>query len=139
MTVETRSPQLETVEAMYRSVQAGDLEGALEWIHPDIVLHEADSIPYYGGTHNGKDAFRRDVIAPMFENYDIAIHDVTARDAGDRVVVFLDLSFTSKANGSIVRMPIIEVSTVLDGLVKHMDIYYKDSAAMAAAFPEGLH
>lgn len=137
MATQMRSAQLETVESMYRCIQEGNLEGALERLHPDIVLHEADSIPFYGGEHHGKDAFARDVAGPMFENYDIEIHDVTARDAGDRVVVFLDLSFTSKATGRSIRMPIIEVSTVIDGLVGRMDIYYKDSAAMAATFPEG--
>jgi ketosteroid isomerase-like protein len=138
MATETPSAQLETVEAMYRAVQEGDIDGALARMHPDIVVHEADSIPFYGGVHNGKDAFRRDLVGPMFDNYDIEIHQVTARDAGDVVAVFIDMTFTSKATSKSIRMPIVEVSTLADGLIRNMDIYYKDSAAMAATFPEGL-
>jgi len=82
---------------------------------------------------------QRDLFGPMLTNYDLTVNPGTkAHDAGDVVVGTLDLTFTSRATGASVRTNVVEIYTVVDGLIRHIDVYYKDPVLMARAFPEGL-
>jgi ketosteroid isomerase-like protein len=134
---EMRTPS-EAVDALFEGMRAGDLGHVMSAIHPEVEVHEADSVPFYPGTFRGSEAFRRDLLGSMLGNYELAINSLTRLDGGDgRVVGLLDLTFTSRATQGSLRTTIVEIYTVQDGQIRHIDVYYKDTAAMVAAFPEG--
>lgn len=135
----TQRSALETVELLVHYMSTKEYESAGALFDPNIVIVEPDSVPYYSGTHRGLDAVQRDLFGPMLSNYDLTVNEGTkAHDAGDVILGALDLTFTSRATGVSLRHNVIELYTVTDGLITHVDVYYKDPAAMAAAFPEGV-
>ena len=42
------------------------------------------------------------------------------------------LKFTARAAGKSVEMRLVEIYAVRDGLITELDVYYKDSSAVAA-------
>ena len=129
----------ETIDLLIKSMASKDYESANALFAPDVVVVEPDSVPFYSGTHRGWEAVQRDLFGPMLTNYDLTVNPGTkAHDAGDVVVGTLDLTVTSRATGASVRTNVVEIYTVVDGLIRHIDVYYKDPVLMARAFPEGL-
>ena len=146
MSVSEQSPAVQTSAAeatvveMFAAMEAGDLERMKRTIHPDVVVHEAESIPFYPGVYHGKDAFFGEVIGPMVGNYDIALHniEIIPSTSDTRAVGRIDATFTSRDTGVAQRIMIVEIYDLTDGLISNIDVYYKDTAAMAATFPEGV-
>jgi ketosteroid isomerase-like protein len=108
----------------------GDLDEVLSLLAPDLVVHEAASLPY-AGDHRGHDGFLR--LAEAFNSVwkmtsDL---DLTLLDAGEEYVVGLvQYDVVSRATGVPFRLDHVEVYTVRDGRIADLDIYYKDTAAM---------
>jgi ketosteroid isomerase-like protein len=138
MTIDARTPERRAVEDLFDGMRTADLELVMSRIHADIEVVEADSVPYYGGTFSGKEAFQRDLLGQMLSNYDLAVNSTIPLETDDgRIIGLLDLTFTSRETGRSLRMRIVEIYTVRDDQIINIDVYYKDTAAMAAAFPEG--
>ena len=57
------------VREFYDHSLRGDLEGVAKVAHPDIVVHEAESLPY-GGTHTGRDAVLQ-LLAQLYSIIDL--------------------------------------------------------------------
>jgi ketosteroid isomerase-like protein len=108
----------------------GDLDEVLSLLAPDVVVHEAASLPY-AGDHRGHDGFLR--LAEAFNSVWKMTSglDLTLLDAGDeRVVGLVQYDVVSRATGVPFRLDHVEVYTVRDGRIADLDIYYKDTAAM---------
>jgi ketosteroid isomerase-like protein len=130
----------DVVTEMFAAMGGGDLERMKRTIHPDVVVHEAESIPLYPGVYCGKAAFFDEVIGPMVGNYDIALNDIEIIPTAshDRAVGRIDATFTSRATSRSLRIMIVEIYDLTDGLISNIDVYYKDTAAMRATFPESI-
>jgi ketosteroid isomerase-like protein len=128
----------EAAVKVFKALQAGDMDEVMAGIHADVVCNEAEWVPFYPGEHRGRDAFLRDVMTPMAQAYELEFHKVELLDAGNTVIGLIELGMTSRATGRTVRSPLVEVYSFTDGLISHLDIYYKDTVELAAAFPEGL-
>jgi uncharacterized protein len=122
-----------TVRRMEDLSQAGDLEGAIALMHPDVVIHEPESMPY-GGTHHGRQGAvaMGGMLAEMFE----PTGDMQAEyyDAGDDlVIVHLRQPGRSVKTGQQCNTDMIELHTVLSGMIVEIRIFNWDTAAMLRA------
>jgi uncharacterized protein len=124
---------VQVVERFEDAFVRGDMDEVLSLLAEDIVVHEAESLPYPGDhrSHDGflrlADAFNRvwEIKSPL---------DLTFLDAGDtRVVVLVQFDVVARATGAPLRLQLAEVYTVIDGQIADLDVYYRDTAAIVAA------
>jgi SnoaL-like protein len=101
---------------------------------PEIELDASDGkVPGLTGVYRGADAVWKFWL-DWFSAWETLQFDYKLVDAGDRVVMLLDLRMRGRATG--IEMPFGEfawVSTFRDGLVVHVKLYMRQSEALAAA------
>jgi uncharacterized protein len=125
------------VEAWEASMQqswgpAGGLERALQYLHPEVEVIEADSLPY-AGIYRGHDGFRR-LAATMKELWEFKPGKTFEFVAtGDRVVVLTLGRAVARATGIEVEWRLSEVCTLREGLIVEVRPFYYDTAAITAA------
>lgn len=129
--VQTTSRNLQTLMGFVEYVLGGKVEAALEFIHPDVVAHEAESLPY-GGEYRGKDAFL-ELLTKIGETVEIEVTPLGMHDAGDTIVAVFLAKFTSRASGNSIEMPVSEVYGFTDGLISSANFFYKDTKAFLDA------
>jgi uncharacterized protein len=121
------------VERFEDAFVRGDMEEVLSLLSPDIVVHEAPSLPY-PGDHQGYDGFLR--LADAFNSvWEIVSDlDLTFMDAGEaHVVVRVAFDVVTRSTGVPLRLRLVEVYTVRDGRIADLDVYYRDTAAIVEA------
>jgi ketosteroid isomerase-like protein len=124
---------VDVVERFEHAFVRGDMDEVMALVDEDIVVHEAQSLPY-PGDHRGHDGFLR--LTDAFNRvWEISSPlDLTFLDAGDtRVVVLVGFDVVARATGRPLRLELAEIYTVRDGKITDLDIYYRDTAAIVEA------
>lgn len=116
------------VDAFFDRLGAGDVPGALSLMHDDVRLLEPAGLPT-GGEYVGKDGFVS-FLEKTRSVYQPTIHARKLSDAGDVTLAEFDVTFTSRATDAHVDTRIVELYTVVDGLITRIDVFPKDSRAM---------
>jgi hypothetical protein len=125
------APPAELLADIYRLAGQQDWDAVAVRLHPDIVIHEAASLPF-GGEWRGRDALRR-VAAAMYGTWASAKVDIHEIIGGkDYAAVILSLTMTSKKTGRTFTQTLSEVGRFEDGLLKEHRIHYFDTAEIAA-------
>ena len=122
------------VAEIYEAANRGDLPFIQARLHPDIVLHQAASLPY-GGEYVGRDATMGCLIKMFTEHLDVTaltVHNIAVDE--DMVITAVDLAATARSTGKDVSMPFRECFRIRDGLVVDLQPFYYDTVAFAAAF-----
>lgn len=116
------------VKKMVDAFNAGDVNGALAIMHPDVILNEADSLPYPGITvgHEGFKGF----LGKLRALFDVTTHDSRLYGAEDKVIIRIDITFKSRSSGRSVSMPVVEIYTLTNDKITHIDVFYKDAKAI---------
>lgn len=105
---------------------------ALEEISPEIVSHQAESLPY-GGNYHGHDGFKQFAtkLGATWQQQFTAVEEFI--DAGDKVIVRERLKAQAKGNGKEINVPVIEIFTVRDEKIVGIEVFYWDTAAVLQA------
>jgi hypothetical protein len=122
------------VAGIYAAANRGDLEYIRSAFHPDIVLHQAPSLPY-GGEYRGRDATMAAITAMFVEHLEVG--GLTVRNIavdGDVVIGCVDMTARARCTGKDVSMPFRECFLLRDGLVVDLRPFYYDTAALAEGF-----
>ncbi|WP_172382260.1 nuclear transport factor 2 family protein [Streptomyces sp. MNP-20] len=104
---------------------------------PDVVLHQADGLPY-GGTWRGHEGLERFFLAmaDTWDRFDIVRQEFLA-DGGTgarrTVCVHSDIRARARATGRALAFPILQAITVEEGRIREVRPFYWDTAAIAAA------
>lgn len=128
----TEDSQLKSiVQAVYAHAGAGDWAACEALLSPDLVIHEADGLPY-AGTYCGRDALQRlhGIVMAHWQDPEIEFHAMTAGDG--HVVSLVTFHLTSRATGRRVGMPLAEMFRIEQGLVAEIRPFYFDPAAVGA-------
>ncbi|TGA86536.1 nuclear transport factor 2 family protein [Streptomyces sp. MZ04] len=99
---------------------------------PDVVLHQADALPY-GGTWRGHAGMVRFFLAmaEAWESFEIGEQEFLA--AGDKVVVHSQVVARARATGRELAFPVLQTIAVRSGRIAEVWPFYWDTAAIAAA------
>jgi len=124
----TQTGNAAVVESIVAAMQAGDIEGILARFHPEIEIHEADSLPF-GGVFRGHAGFQ-DLLRRLLGPAELSIDTATIREADDAVFILMDVSLTSRSTGRTLKTQVLEMERFQDGLVRRIDVFYKDTQAV---------
>jgi ketosteroid isomerase-like protein len=111
-----------------RRFVVGDLEKALVYADPDIVWN-----PVEEASAQGHDAVRASLARwkGAWAEYEVTHEEFV--DAGDRVVVTLQLRGRGRGSGVEIDARFFDVYTIRDGKIVRMDEFTERSAALEAA------
>jgi len=98
----------------------------------DVVLHQADALPY-GGTWHGHDGLERFFLAMArtWESFDMV--DQTFLSRASPLIVLTHVRARARATGRELGFPILQTITVEDGRITEIRPFYWDTAAIASA------
>ncbi|MEV6875492.1 nuclear transport factor 2 family protein [Amycolatopsis sp. NPDC051128] len=124
------------LEGMYAAeaeyLAAGDFAPLAPFFAPDVVLHQADALPY-GGVwrgHEGIEAFFA-AMSRAWDVFDLAKQEFLATTSP--LVVLTHVHARARATGRELDFPILQTITVAAGRVTEVRPFYWDTAAIAAA------
>ncbi len=90
---------VDVVQNFLNAFTGGDVETVFgKLTHPDIVIKEADSLPY-GGDNKGIAGFQG-LLGKMMESMELTVDSYEVNDAGSRVMVTLVMTFTSRTSST---------------------------------------
>lgn len=124
------------VEMAFLSAETEDLGALATAFHPDVVVHEPQSLPYAGEWrgHAGVGAlFRR--MREVWSN--IGVDGLEAVRSGDTVFMTCTLHLTARRSGEAVSQPFAEVLRFRDGLLLDGLPFYYDTGALSALLARG--
>ncbi len=147
-TIETsEDSQIEAVavlEAMYaaevRYLAAGGAnEASFEilapFFAPDVVLHQAPSLPY-GGTWRGHEGMERFMVAMSEAWASLDMVEQTYLSKTNPLVVLTQVHARARATGQELDFPILQTITVEADRISEVRPFYWDTAAIASACTE---
>ena len=118
------------VQEVYGRVGAGDWEGAERYLSDDLVIIEAENLPY-AGLYTGRGALR-ELHGIVMAHWIDPVLDFHAMTAGDgHVVSLVTFHFTSRRSGRRIAMPLAEVFRIEAGKVVEIKPFYFDTKAIA--------
>ncbi|MFJ4780566.1 nuclear transport factor 2 family protein [Streptomyces sp. NPDC088762] len=99
---------------------------------PDVVLHQADGLPY-GGTWRGHAGMERFFLkmSEVWESFDIEGQEFLA--TGATAVVHTQVHARARATGARLSFPVLQTITVRDGRIAEVRPFYWDTGAIARA------
>jgi ketosteroid isomerase-like protein len=131
---------VETVRRLFRAVEERNLAAALEAYDPEIVIHEADSLPY-GGDHRGLKGAKRHAYGfwrtwNFLQSPQEKKLGATFLDAGDRVVALFRHK-AHAADGKRVDLPVVGVYEVRGGKVVEARMFHFDTVEISEFLERG--
>ncbi|MEV8425800.1 nuclear transport factor 2 family protein [Streptomyces niveus] len=100
---------------------------------PDVVLHQADALPY-GGTWRGHEGMERffAAMSGVWESFDMVEQEFLATgETGGPAVVLTRIRARARATGRELAFPILQTITVTDGRIAEVRPFYWDTGAVA--------
>ncbi len=99
---------------------------------PDVVLHQAESLPYGGiwRRHNGMERFFV-AMSRAWEDFEIVEHEFLSTSG--TAVVLTQVHARARATGRELDFPILQTIRVVDERIAEVRPFYWDTAEIAAA------
>lgn len=124
-----------TTKKIYEAMFAGDMETVKSFVAPDILIHEAESLPY-GGTYRGPGGVDRlaALVYATWDDMDSRLVEVTA--GGEYAVALMHFSAKGRKTGKSFSFPITEVWRFRDGKAIEWRPIYFDTRKCCEVFGE---
>jgi len=119
----------EIVQAMFDAMAAGDFELMKSYLHPEVIVNEAECLPY-SGIYQGPDAYIALVHKVVGTWDDLQLSVDAMAESGDLVMVVSEFAGKNKA-GVAFKMPMTEVFHFTDGKISEVRPYYFDTHKLA--------
>jgi hypothetical protein len=119
------------VDAWYDAALRGDLAAITALLDPDVVIHEADSLPY-GGEHVGRDAVLA-LLGTLFAGVDreaVVIEQIMCNDVAAAAMLQVPFKAPDGTNAVVL---VCETFEIRAGQIARVRPYYFDTAALLAA------
>lgn len=124
---------LELMHSFAKETVARNHDGLRKILHPDIVVHEAPSLPY-GGDHHGVDAYLRlfEKVAEVWQ-FTTGFEYTYYNSDADAVILQVNVNAIARTTGKPISLRLSEIFKIKDGQIHDLDVYYWDTDAMVAA------
>jgi uncharacterized protein len=125
-------------ESEYAQTGGEDFGPVAATLHPQIVIIQADSLPF-GGQWHGREGFERWMQAFGEAWSSVSATDLRFFEHDDTVVVVAQMEATARASGQSFRAPICHVVRIRDGLLMEFQMFYWDTVATNRALARDQH
>ncbi len=120
----------EVVRELSRRFLAGDRDGAMALLHPDLRIEQPPSLPH-GGEHRGHDGMAA-MGAAFARHWTRTIEDPRLVAEGDTVVQLTTQTWTASATGRSATVDVVELLTVADAVITSIRVFPQDTASLLA-------
>ena len=120
---------VDVTEQFLKAFAAGDIETVFALLHPEVLITEGDGLPY-AGEYVGP-AGLQDLVGKIMTPFEMVLDGYQVSDGGDCAIARLQMTFTNRTSGRVVKMPGVELYNTTDGKVSKIDVYYKSTSAIA--------
>jgi uncharacterized protein len=123
---------VEIVKKIYEVGGKGDMAGMMAHLAPNVVVHEANGLPYGGVYHGhaGMGALFQKLVG-ILDNFRVVPEDFFV--SGSVVVAKIRVLGRARATGQTIDMPVLEMWTLDNGLVTEIRPFYWDTAEFQKA------
>ena len=121
----------EIVKRMLDASLVLDAAGVVACLDDNIACIEPESLPY-GGVHVGLEEFRDNIFGFVMSKCTIQIGRCELIGNESKVAASMDVSFTSHRTGQSIMMPYVEIYTVENDKITHLDVYPQDTKKLMA-------
>ncbi len=125
------------VTELLRRFQAGDWEAAQQLYHPQLRVEQPPSFPH-GGWHQGVEGMNR-MAAEFARHWARTIDGSRLLGCGDSAVLVTTQTWTSKATGRSATVDVVELFSVIDGLISEIRVFQQDSHLLLATLEAAGH
>ncbi|MDV2993807.1 MAG: hypothetical protein N4J56_003461 [Chroococcidiopsis sp. SAG 2025] len=134
---------VENVRRLFQAVEERDIAGVLAAYAPEIVIRDAESLPY-GGVHHGLEGAKQHVegaaqtwnhLQPPAERK----MDAVFLDVEDYVIVLWRLKRLAASSGGKLDLPVVSVYKMRDGKILESQMFYSDTVAIQQFIESDLH
>jgi uncharacterized protein len=129
--VSTTTESAAVVRRFSDLLRSGKLHEASEVMSEDVAIRHTPALPY-GGEYRGRDGFTELVNKMMGMVTPTRLTETEWLAVGDIMTARTTVRFTSIASGEAAETRVVEISTVRDGHIVELDVYYKDPRAVSA-------
>ncbi|WP_131767396.1 nuclear transport factor 2 family protein [Candidatus Protofrankia californiensis] len=127
--MEAGADDVEIVTRFTSCLAVGDIETCLSLVADDLLFSEASSLAF-GGDWEGKDGLVG-VLRAVGRDYRVRLDAPQVSAAGDRVLVRVSGTIAARSTGRMIPLDVVDLYDVRDGLIRRVDVFYKDTAAVA--------
>ena len=123
---------VEIVKKIYELGGKGDMAGMIALLAPNIVVHEANGLPYGGVYHGhaGMGALFQKLVG-ILDHFRVLPEDFFV--SGPVVIAKIRVVGRARATGQSIDMPVLEMWTLEKGLVTEIRPFYWDTAEFQKA------
>jgi len=121
-------PYAEIAGKLVTAMRDANLEAILALLHPSVEVFEPASLPY-GGTWRGHDGFTT-LLEQLLKLGRLSIGTGKIHEIDNGVIMELPIAFTSQQDGEVFHTSAVEIDRFEGSLVREIDIFYKDTAAL---------
>jgi ketosteroid isomerase-like protein len=132
---------VENTRRLFKAVEERDVAGVLAAYDPEIVIRDAESLPY-GGTYHGLEGAKQHIEGaaqtwnPFKPSSAERKLDAVFLDSGEYVIALWRLKGLEVSSGKKLDSPTINVYKMRDGKIVESQMFYSDTAAIVQ-FLEG--
>jgi len=116
----------------YERFNAGERKAELWFFTPDAEFHAAREDPD-SAVHRGIDAVRAQYARWVAAYPDLTVEPLEARDAGEKVFLWVRFSGHGEGSGAPVEMELAHVLTMRDGKVARTEEFFDRAEGLEAA------
>lgn len=118
------------LQEFFDLVSSGDMASAIKYMHPDCVTSEAAGLPYAGDYIGGQGFIA--LFGAIARDFDMKVNSSAIVDTvGDAVLAQMSATLQAKRTGRSLETRIMELYSFDDGLLTSIDVFYKDTKAVA--------
>jgi ketosteroid isomerase-like protein len=125
---------VENIRRYFKAVEDRDVAGVLAAYDPEIVIRDAESLPY-GGVYHGLAGAKQHAegAAQTWNHLQSAAErkmDAVFLDSGDYVIVLWRLRGLATSSGSRLDLPVVNVYKLRGGKIVESQMFYSDTVSI---------
>lgn len=125
---------VENTRHLFKAVEDRDIAGVLAAYDPEIVIRDAESLPY-GGTYHGLEGAKQHVegAAQTWDHLQPSAErkmDAVFLNAGDYVIVLWRLRGLAMSSRRKLDLPVVSVYKMRGGKIVESQMFYADTVAI---------
>lgn len=126
---------VEVVEELARRFRAGDREGAMALVHPEVRIEQPASLPH-GGWWQGHDGMAA-MGARFGEYWERTIDDPRITGCDRTVVQVTTQAWTARSTGRTATVDVVELFAFRDAVISEIRVFQQDTHLLLSTLDAG--